>query len=83
MIESEHSDQARTRLAAHGLQWDPDTGEITCPAGMEPAQAEAIWDHVRTESDNWVLDLIDAVRQGKPVEQGAERTTGHTWVRAL
>ncbi|WP_055530300.1 hypothetical protein [Streptomyces graminilatus] len=83
MIESERSDQARTRLVAHGIRWDPDTGEVTCPAGMHADQATAIWDQVRTDMDTLVLDLIDDVRQGKPAAHNAERTDGHTWVRPL
>ncbi|MET9497468.1 hypothetical protein [Streptomyces sp. NPDC006552] len=83
MIESERSDQARTRLGSHGMQRDPDTGTVTCPAGMDTARAEALWDQVKTEMDNWVLDLIDDVRQGKPTAPDAERTAGHTWVRPL
>ncbi|MFD7277027.1 hypothetical protein ACFV80_08195 [Streptomyces sp. NPDC059862] len=83
MIESERSDQARSRLTAHGIRWDPDTGTITCPTGMDAARAEAIWDQVRSEMDNWVLDVIDETRQGKPAEEGAERTAGHEWGQPL
>ncbi|MFB7738241.1 hypothetical protein ACFC08_28410 [Streptomyces sp. NPDC056112] len=79
-IEAEHTRHALSYLTAQGLSWNPDTGTITCPSGMDAAQAAAVWDRARDQADNRVLDIIDEIRQGKPIQEDAERTAGHEWV---
>jgi hypothetical protein len=79
-IEAEHTQQARSYLTAQGLRWDPDTGAVTCPSTMDADQAAAVWDRARDQADNRVLDIIEEIRQGKPAEEGAERTAAHEWV---
>lgn len=81
-IEAEHTDHARAWLTAQGVLWNPETGTVTCPAGMDTAQAAALWDRARDEADTYVLDLIDEIRRGKPGDDG-ERTDGYAWVRLL
>ena len=75
-IEAEHTQHALSYLTSKGLNWNPDTGAITCPSEMDAARAAAIWD----QADNRVLNIIDEIREGKPTEEGAERTAGHEWV---
>ncbi|MFB8031752.1 hypothetical protein ACFC5Z_02100 [Streptomyces sp. NPDC056004] len=81
-IEAEHTDDARAWLTAQGVRWDPDTGMVTCPAGMDTVQAAVLWDRARDEADTCVLDLIEEIRRGRPGDDG-ERTDGCAWVRLL
>lgn len=83
MIEAEHTDQARARLGAHGIEWAPETGEVSCPVGMDAARARHLWDQIRWEADGRVLDLIDDIREGQPADADSERTAGHEWVQPL
>jgi hypothetical protein len=81
-IESEHSDRARTVLAGQGIDWNSDTGTITCPTGMDAERAAAAWEGARDEANERVLDLIEETRQGLPGADG-ERTAGDAWVLPL
>jgi hypothetical protein len=58
------------------VQWDPDTGEVRCPAGTTEEQAEKLWDQVRAEMGEWLLDVMEEGRQGRPTAD-AKRTAGH------
>lgn len=81
-IEGEHTTQARAVLLAQGVRWDPDTGVVICPPGMDATQVAAVWERAREEADESVLGLIEEVRQGKPGDDG-ERTAGDIWVRPV
>lgn len=80
-IEHEHSEHARAWLAERGISWDPDTGQITHPDALAD-QVASLWDTARNQAEYRVLDLIDEIREGKP-DDGAQRTTGHVWVKPL
>ncbi|TSB31884.1 hypothetical protein [Streptomyces benahoarensis] len=81
-IEAEHSDHARAVLAGQGIEWNPDTGSIACPAGMEADQVAAAWESARDKGNERVLDLIEEIRRGMPGAEGG-RTAGDAWVLPL
>lgn len=81
-IEAEHSDHARAVLGRRGIDWNPDTGAISSPVGMDTAFVAAAWEAARGAANDRVLDLVEEIRRGLP-DATAGRTAGDAWILPL